>query len=147
MEQIGAWMAIHGEAIYGVETGDVCEFITYGRQTRKDNNLYLIVRFWDTNGEINLGGLATPVDRAVLLTTGQDLPFTQSEDHVHITGLPAGPPTPLFPVIKLECVGAPQPRAWAADRLWQGDPRRMVEWAAARGSSVRVGPVRNNRTR
>jgi alpha-L-fucosidase len=139
MAAIGAWMAVHGEAIYGVEAGDVCEFITYGRQTRKGNNLYLIVRFWDTNGEINLGGLATPVKRAVLLTTGEEVSFTQSEDHLLIHGLPEERPTDLFPVIRLECDGAPQPRPWAKDRLWGGDPRRMVPWAAARGRSVFAG--------
>ncbi|MBX3001510.1 MAG: alpha-L-fucosidase [Caldilineaceae bacterium] len=136
MAQIGAWMRIHGEAIYGVEAGDVCEFITYGRQTRKGNNLYLIVRFWDTNGEINLGGLATPVLRATLLTTGAEVPFTQSEDHVLIGGLPAVAPTDLFPVIRLECDDPPRPRPWAKDRLWGGDPRRMTGWAGKRGQSV-----------
>lgn len=139
IEAIGDWLAVHGEAIYGVEAGEVCEFITYGRQTRSGNNLYLIVRFWDGSGEINLGGLATPVARASLLTTGEALSFTQSEDHLRIEGLPTESPTPLFPVIKLECSAPPQPCAWAAERLWQGDPTRMVEWAARRGQSVYVG--------
>ena len=135
-DAIGRWLELHGEAIYGADAGDVCEFITYGRQTRKGNNLYLIVRFWDGSGVINLGGLATAVTRATLLTTGQDVAFTQSEDHVVLTGLPQQAPTDLFPVIKLECAGPPQPRAWAADRLWEGDPGRMAPWAATRGTSV-----------
>ncbi len=136
MAQLGAWLDVHGEAIYGVEAGDVCEFVTYGRQSRKGNNLYLIVRFWDNNGEVNLGGLETKVKRAILLTTGEEVPFTQSEDHLLIHGLPVTPPTDLFPVIKLECEGPPQPRPWAKDRLWGGDPKRMVAWAAARGRGV-----------
>jgi alpha-L-fucosidase len=137
-EAIGRWLAVHGEAIYGSEPGEVCEFITYGRQTRKGNNLYLIIRFWDGREQLTLAGLATPVRRAILLTTGQDLSFEQSEDYLTLTGLPKAPPTELFPVIKLECVGPPQPRLWAADRLWQGDPRRMTGWATARGESVYV---------
>jgi len=136
MKEIGQWMDVHGEAIYGSEAGDVCEFITYGRQTRKGNNLYLVIRFWDGRGEVNLGGLATKVNRAVLLTTGEELPFAQTEDHVLIGGLPAEPPTKLFPVIRLECDGPPQARDWAVDRLWEGNPRRMMPWAAARGTSV-----------
>lgn len=138
MQQIGRWMALHGEAIYGVEAGEVCEFVTYGRQTRKGNNLYLIVRFWDGRGSVHLSGLATPVECATLLTTGQELSFIQSADHLRITGLPKESPTDLFPVIKLECAGPPQPVSWAADRLWQGDPRRMTEWARARGESVQA---------
>ena len=93
MEAIGHWMSAHGEAIYGSEAGEVCEFITYGRQTRKGNNLYLIVRFWDGRDTITLGGLETKVKRAVLLTTGEELPFQQTADHVYIEGLPAQPPT------------------------------------------------------
>ena len=135
-EAIGHWLDVHGEAIYGSEAGDVCEFITYGRQTRKGNNLYLIIRFWDGRGALALSGLATPVKRAVLLSTGRKLPFEQTPDRVTISGLPHHQPTSLFPVIRLECDGRPQPRPWAADRLWQGDPRRMAGWARQRGASV-----------
>jgi len=136
MEAIGRWMDVHGEAIYGSEPGEVCEFITYGRQTHKGNNLYLIIRFWNGRPTLTLGGLETRVVRATLLTTGQELSFQQTADHLTVGGLPAAPPTDLFPVIKLECDGPPRPRPWAADRLWQGDPRRMTEWARARGNSV-----------
>lgn len=136
---IGRWLDVHGEAVYGSEPGEVCEFVTYGRQTRKGNDLYLIVRFWDGSGQVRLGGLATPVKRAVLLTTGQEVDFRQNDDHVLLTGLPEEAPSALFPVIKLECDGPPRPTPWAADRLWQGDPRRMVDWAQQRGASVYVG--------
>jgi alpha-L-fucosidase len=137
-EAIGRWLELHGEAIYGSEPGEVCEFITYGRQTRKGNCLYLIVRFWDGGEVLTLAGLQTPVRRAVLLTTGQELAFEQSDDYLTLHGLPAEPPTELFPVIRLECESWPEPRPWAADRLWAGDPCRMTEWAAARGRGVSV---------
>jgi alpha-L-fucosidase len=135
-DAIGEWLRVHGEAIYGSEAGEVCEFITYGRQTRKGNCLYLILRFWDGRGELTLRGLETRVARADLLTTGEALPFRQTEEELWIGGLPAQPPTPLFPVIRLECEAPPRPCAWARERLWQGDPRRMSAWAAARGRSV-----------
>ena len=135
-EAIGRWMAVHGEAIYGSEAGEVCEFITYGRQTRKGNNLYLIVRFWDGRETLTLTGLETRVRRVVLLATGQELPFEQDVDYLTIRELPVEPPTDLFPVIRLECKGPPAARPWAVDRLWQGDSRRMTSWAAARGVSV-----------
>jgi alpha-L-fucosidase len=128
-EQIGQWLATHGEAIYGSDPGEVCEFITYGRQTRKGNNLYLVVRFWDGRPELHLAGLETRVQRAVLITTGQELAFEQSEDHLVLRGLPAERPTALFPVIRLECAGQPTARPWAVDRLWSGDPTRMTDWA------------------
>lgn len=133
---IGQWLRIHGEAIYGTEPGDVCEFVTRGRQTRKGNNLYLVIRFWDRRPTLRLAGLATPVLRASLLTTGKELRIEQNADELLIHDLPANPPTELFPVIQLECASPPQPQPWAKDRLWSGDPKRMIQWAQSRGESV-----------
>ena len=133
LAQLGEWLAVHGEAIYGTEAGEVCEFITRGRQTKKGNNLYLLVRFWDGAPDLRLAGLATPVRRASLLTTGAELAFEQAGDVVTLHGLPREAPSALFPVIRLECAAPPQPSAWAADRLWTGDPRRVTAWARARG--------------
>ncbi len=134
--EIGRWMRVHGELIYDSEPGEVCEFVTYGRQVRRGNCLYLVIRFWDGRDTLTLAGLETPVKTVTLLTNGQNLAFEQDEDTLTIHGLPLSPPTALFPVIKLECQAPPQPRAWAAHRLWGGDPRRMTPWAAARGGSV-----------
>ena len=128
-QEIGRWLEVHGEAIYGCEAGEVCEFITYGRQTKKGNNLYLIIRFWDGRPELHMAGLETRVQRAVLLTTGQELEVRQEGDHLYLNGLPRERPTALFPVIRLECAAPPTACAWAVDRLWTGDPRRMTDWA------------------
>ena len=56
-----------------------------------------------------------------------------------VTGLPATPPTELFPVVKLVCDAVPEPVPEAVDRIWGGDPRRMTKWALQRGRSVRRG--------
>jgi len=133
---IGRWLDVHDECIRGTQGGEVCEFVTHGRQTRKGNVLYLVVRFWDGRGELRLAGLATRVERATLLTTGQDLAFDQGAEELVLRGLPRERPTPLFPVIRLECDGSPQPCDWARERLWGGDPRRMTDWARRRGTSV-----------
>jgi hypothetical protein len=78
---------------------------------------------------------------AELVAMIRDLqPHILINNRVHITGLPAAAPTPLFPVIRLECDGPPTACSWAKDRLWGGDPRRMRAWAAARGESVFVPP-------
>ena len=135
-EVIGRWLEVHGEVIYGSEGGDVCEMITRGYQIVKGNNLYLVIRFWDRRPELRLAGLSTRVERACLLTTGQELEVEQRDDVLCVRGLPPEPPTPLFPVIKLECADRPKASDWAVDRLWGGDPRRMTTWAKARGSSV-----------
>lgn len=139
MCEIGKWMRMHSEAIYASEPGEVCEFITYGRQTRRGNHLYLIIRFWDGNGVVHLAGLKTRVKSAGLLTTGQRLSFKQAGDHLFIHGLPRKSPSRLFPVIKIVCDRPPNASDWGRDRLWQGDAHRILPWSRARGE----GALRN----
>jgi alpha-L-fucosidase len=135
---IGDWLKTHGEAIYGTQAGNVTEFVTYGMQTRRGNDLYLICRFWDGTGEVRLSGLQTRATRAHLLTTGKDVPFEQTADATIIKGLPKHRPTELFPVIRMSFEGDLTLHPWAQARLWGGDPRRMTQWAKARGESVWV---------
>jgi alpha-L-fucosidase len=129
MEAIGRWLETHGEAVYGTEAGEVCEFVTYGRQTKKGNCLYLVIRFWNGEPVLRLAGLETRVLRATLLSTGQELIIEQEADALCLSGLPREQPGSLFPVIRLECEAPPAARPWAVDRLWNGDPTRMTEWA------------------
>jgi alpha-L-fucosidase len=136
MDLIGAWLRIHGEAIYGTQRGDVCEFISYGFQTQRDNNLYLIIRFWDGCGTVHLAGLKTRVESAVLLTTGEKLIVRQEAGHVYIEGLPRKSPTRLFPVIKLNCESKPEPTDLAQYRLWTGEPKQFLPWAHTHGEGA-----------
>ena len=136
LEEVGRWLEVHGEVVYGSEGGDICEMVTRGYQIVKGNTLYLVLRFWDRRPELRLAGLATEVKSAELLSNGQSLAVEQRGDLVYVRGLPADPPTALFPVIKLVCADSPRASDWAKDRLWGGDPRRMSDWAGARGQSV-----------
>jgi alpha-L-fucosidase len=126
---IGAWLKVHGEAIYGSERGDVTEFVTRGWQTRRGNTIYLIYRFWPGRSVERIAELATRVRSATLLTTGEPLRVEHRDEAVYLHGLPEQSPTPLFPVIRLECESEPAAKPWARDRLWSGDPRRMRDWA------------------
>jgi len=134
--QIGDWLALHGEAIYGCERGDITEFTTHGWQTVQGNNLYLILRFYAEPAEVRTVGLESRVERATLLSNGQQLPFEQRGDELIISGLPALPPNPLFPVIKLECSEPPRGGAWSQNRIWGTDASGFSHWAAQRGTSV-----------
>jgi alpha-L-fucosidase len=136
VNEIGKWLDTHGEAIYGTDGGNVTEFVTRGWQTTKDNVLYLIFRFWDGSPQIKISDLTTPVIHAELLTTKRELSFHQKGETLSINDLPAKSPTALFPVIKLVCDGRPQGGIWAEQRLWEGDPTRIADWARIRGNSV-----------
>ncbi|MFC1526735.1 alpha-L-fucosidase [Candidatus Latescibacterota bacterium] len=139
-EDIGRWLAVHGECIYGSEGGNVCEFITYGHQIVKGNYLYLVIRHWDRSDSLRLSGLATPVRGATLITNGQELQLEQQDDGVVVRGLPSEPPTPLFPVIRLECDGPPTAAPWARGPYY-GTVEHGLEMARRRGSSVWVDGV------
>lgn len=132
--KIGEWLKTHGESLYGAEGGDVTDFITYGRQTVKGNCLYLMIRFWSGNDTLRLADLKSRVVRVTLLTTGQSLPFRQTEQELVIRGLPLESPSRLFPVIRVECDGAPEANDWGRQRLWSGDPQRLADWARKRSS-------------
>ncbi|MBD2847600.1 alpha-L-fucosidase [Paenibacillus sp. IB182496] len=135
--EIGRWLEVHGEAIYGTDGGALTEFITRGRQTTKGDHLYLIIRFWDGRPQLRLTDLASEVKEVTLLTTGQRLDFTQQGEELLIDGLPQEAPTRLFPVIRITCEGAPTTNQWGSERLWEGDPQRVADWARKqRGSSV-----------
>lgn len=136
--EIGKWLEVHGEAVYGEGGGDITEFVTRGRQTTRGNNLYLIIRFWDGEPEMRLMDMITPVKRVTLLTTGQKLDFDQRGEGLTIKGLPKERPTRLFPVIKIECGGEPRASLWGKGRLWTGDAGRIAQWARTRGESVYV---------
>lgn len=134
-EEIGRWLTVHGECIYGAEGGNVTEFVTYGHQIVKGNALYLVIRHWDRRPTLRLAGLATPVRRAELLTNGQELTFEQREGEVVLYGLPADPPTSLFPVIRLDCDGPPRAEPWARGPYY-GTVDHALEMAQQRGTSV-----------
>ena len=136
--EIGEWLEVHGEANYGEGGGDITEIVTRGRQITKENNLYLIIRFWDGEPEMSLKDMITPVKKVSLLTTGQELDFRQNGEKVIILGLPKERPTRLFPVIKIECEGKPEASKWGQERLWFGSGERIAHWARTRGESVYV---------
>jgi alpha-L-fucosidase len=135
---ISQWLETHGEAIFHTDGGDLTEFITRGYQTLRGNDLYLIIRFWDGAPEMRLPDLPTELDSAMLLTTGQALEFSQANDVITLKGLPEPSPTPLFPVIKLSFAERPQTTKWGRERLWDGDPQRVADWARTRGEGPNV---------
>ncbi|GBF75288.1 hypothetical protein PA598K_03683 [Paenibacillus sp. 598K] len=70
------------------------------------------------------------------MTTGQELAFRQDGEVLYIDGLPAESPTALFPVIRITCKAKPSANQWGRERLWEGDPSRIAQWANQRGTSV-----------
>lgn len=135
--QIGDWLRVNGEAIFQAEEGDVTEFVVTGWQTRNDDQLFLICRFW-TGDEIRLPGLKTRIQSARMLDSSELLDVSHADDCVVISGFPPEIQTDLFPVIAVTLDGPIEFHPWAVDRFWSGDPSRYADWAAERGNTVRL---------
>lgn len=139
LRRIGDWLKIHGEAVYGTDRdGAVSDTVTYGYQTRRDNDLYLIFRFWPGGETMPIFGLDAEVESATLLSTGQELQVEAYPHGLLLHGLPSEKPNDLFPVVRLCCREPPTALLCAREGLWSGDPLRFVSWAENRGGSVWV---------
>ncbi len=120
LAEVGAWMKVNGEAIYGsgatpfgaeagafsateTDKGGKPKFIPAWnwRATTKPGKIYLIIFHWPTNGTFELPGLQSKVKRARLLAGHKKLPVEPTASGVKIL-LPAAPPDKIASVICLE---------------------------------------------
>ena len=112
LEQIGRWLRINGEAIYGSQR---CVLLDRpkshkdpGTWTCKGNTGYFHVFRWPGR-ELVMPWIATRATSAVMLQTGQKLEVRQEYNgRLVIHGLPTRPPHPYATVIKVRFAGAPQ---------------------------------------
>ena len=110
LREIGDWMDIHGEAIYGTEASPF-EEIAWGRCTSKpDKNrsmLYFHVFDWPEDGMLDIPGLAnTALEARFLSGEGRDIPFEATSGGLRLR-VPPEPPDIWCPVIAVEVDGAP----------------------------------------
>jgi len=73
LQEVGAWMKVNGEAIYGTTKSPSQTQPAWGRITQKGNTLYLHVFDWPADGKISVAGLKTKVGSATLLASGENL--------------------------------------------------------------------------
>ena len=116
LDQIGAWMKKHGEAvhgtrpegIYGSTKGHVQgPMFHYGMWTCKGSTGYISL-FYYPEDHLVVSKIGPRVRTATLLSTGEKLAVEETTNgRTLIKGLPAEPPDPLAPVIKVEFEGPP----------------------------------------
>lgn len=107
LRQMGDWMRLHGESIYGSER---CAFGAgmLGLTTAKGDTAYLHVFRWPGT-EACIAGVANTVRRAHILATGLEVGVEQPPNgRLILTGLPEDPPDAWDTVMALELDGPPR---------------------------------------
>lgn len=105
LRDVGAWMKINGDAIYGTTHSPFKRLPFDGRATVKGSTLYLQVFHWPDAG-LTLTGLKTPVRDVKALDGGQKLTFKQTPDSALSISRPAKI-DPLATVVALRLTGPP----------------------------------------
>jgi alpha-L-fucosidase len=123
LKEIGKWLKIHGEAVYGSQ-----RYLPHynrhwqGAYTRKGNTVYITLFRYSTEVPVPL--LEPMPVKATLLSNGQSLKLRPGYNRGFvIEGLPEEPPVSVQPVIKLEFaepprrVEEPDHAAWVENRV------------------------------
>ena len=105
--EIGAWLKVHGEAIYGSERllPAWWNYASRGQVTTKGDCAYLVIENWLPDGEAIIQSLKNEVRAATLMATGQPVQVRRSGRRIILSGLPEYPPAMPFNVVKLELDG------------------------------------------
>jgi alpha-L-fucosidase len=107
LKDIGKWMNVNGEAIYGTQAGRL-PALPWGECTQKEEKgkaiIYLSVFDWPKTGQLNVPGLNNAVISARLLGTGSKLKITKTGDQLSIR-IPTTAPDAAASVIRLDVKG------------------------------------------
>jgi len=106
LREIGKWMKVNGESIYGSER---CPFGggMIGLITARGSTVYLHVLRWPGK-EAAIAGIKNKVLSAHLLATGEKAKVFQKGDWLFLRGLPRKAPNPFDSVIVMELDGKPE---------------------------------------
>jgi alpha-L-fucosidase len=105
LREMGAWLKLNGEAIYGTQASPF-PFLSWGRATRKGQNLYLHIFDWPKDGNLVVP-FSNKITKAYLLAdTKTSLKVTGGKDKSAIE-LPAYAPDKIASVLAVEFEGEP----------------------------------------
>jgi len=111
LKELGSWMKVNNEAIYGTKAGPFNE-LSWGKCTQKKNGyntrLYFHVFSWQDAAKLIIPGIANKPLKAYLLADPEMAPlsFSRSEDKI-IIDLPQTAPDPVNTVVVLDIEGPP----------------------------------------
>jgi alpha-L-fucosidase len=99
--EVGKWMSVNGEAIYGTSASPFADQLAFGRATRKGKRLYVSVFDWPANGTITLPSWGAKPKKAWLVATKTKVPMKANAKGVTLT-VPPQAPDSIATVVAIE---------------------------------------------
>ena len=110
LTQVGQWLAVNGDAVYGRRDDSSDANFWIRGTTRRGNRVWVWNWIWPDDGEFTLGGYQTKLLEARLTATGESLPFEQDRARLTVKGLPARSPDPVCNMGVVELVFEEEPK-------------------------------------
>jgi alpha-L-fucosidase len=102
LAEVGRWMQVNGESIYGTGASPFTSAVSWGRVTSKPGKLYLHVFDWPARGELKVPAFSGKVQRAHLLADPSATVSVRADSDGTALTLPATPPDPQAAVVVLD---------------------------------------------
>lgn len=105
LKQVGAWMKVNGDAIYGTSANPF-PYLPWGQATIKGQKLFLHVLDWPKDGILKLPLRNKAVKAYLMADSQKELALVQDTDFIKIS-VPAEAPDTLLSIVALEFEGKP----------------------------------------
>jgi alpha-L-fucosidase len=106
LADVGRWMKINGESIYGTTASPFAQQLSFGRATSKGGRIYLHVFDWPAGGKLQIPTWGKIVKKSYLLASpGNALKFSATGEIITLQ-LPGKAPDAIASVVVLETEGS-----------------------------------------